>query len=869
VLTEPLIDWSDDWPLPSWLVKVAGDAGWHLLRLGLADGGAYTGILLRAQRQGDEVIIDWQGQSQPTVVPWRQVTSLTMVTLLEAAPPAAPAKAWDRQMAHERLPFSIEFAATHACADIAGHTLGYMWARHGLFLYIEQPDGRYQAHWYATCALGKVRIGKRKWQASNHGATTPKAPVAGDAVSAAASTPGAPASAAATGHAASDPVPKPEPTGAPPEMPASAPPPPAPEPATNITELAEAMRQLHAHPPPPLRRVLVDLGLVPESVIAERQLQPGRSGFLLGDLVAEGVITQEQSHRVLARLAGAAEVDLAHFQFEPLAGSLQVVDSSRYRVCALGAMGDIFYVATANPTSQELLQLLSSLLKRRVELVWAPAQQIDERIARLVQSIHDPAAVTDAMASPLQWSTEPASASQAAPAPRPVQEVAPGIPAGGDEELGVLLSRAIQEAKADPTGEHPSEVTESSDFVKLVKRIIQDALRMGASDIHIETNPGQAVTRVRFRRDGDLEHYLALPAALRAPLISRIKVMARLDISERRRPQDGKINFADFGGSKLELRVAVLPTHDGLEDVVMRLLATSDPIPLAKLGLQPRDEASVMAMAGRTFGLILAVGPTGSGKTTTLHSILKELNTAKRKVWTAEDPIEITQDGLRQVQVNPKIGVTFASAMRAFLRADPDVIMIGEIRDEETSKIAIEASLTGHLVLSTLHTNNASESVTRLLDMGMDPMTFGDSLIGIVAQRLVRALCAKCAAAAPLAEADFEALLAEYIKDSPVDVEEGRKRLLAAGNVGEASGLTVKTAVGCPHCAGKGYKGRIGVYEVLQNSLQLRTLIQRHARPHEIFESAVGEGMRSLRHDAIEKVLQGRIDMAQARLAYE
>jgi type II secretory ATPase GspE/PulE/Tfp pilus assembly ATPase PilB-like protein len=458
---------------------------------------------------------------------------------------------------------------------------------------------------------------------------------------------------------------------------------------------------------------------------------------------------------------------------------------------------------------------------------------------------------------------EPATPAPAAAGPRTVQEIAPGIPAGGDEELGVLLSRAVQEAKADPTGDHPSEVTESSDFVKLVKRIIQDALRMGASDIHIETNPGQAVTRVRFRRDGDLEHYLSLPAALRAPLISRIKVMARLDISERRRPQDGKI------GSKLELRVAVLPTHDGLEDVVMRLLATSDPIPLARLGLQARDEAAVMAMAARTFGLILAVGPTGSGKTTTLHSILKELNTAKRKVWTAEDPIEITQDGLRQVQVNPKIGVTFASAMRAFLRADPDVIMIGEIRDEETSKIAIEASLTGHLVLSTLHTNNASESVTRLLDMGMDPMTFGDSLIGIVAQRLVRALCTKCAVAAPLAEADFEVLLAEYIKDSPIDLAEGRKRLLAAGGVEDASALTVRTAVGCPHCGGKGYKGRIGVYEVLSNSLALRTLIQRHARPHEIFESAVGGGMHSLRHDAIEKVLQGRIDLAQARLAYE
>ncbi|CAN5571605.1 hypothetical protein BH11PSE7_BH11PSE7_25720 [soil metagenome] len=856
MLTEPLIDWSDDWPLPSWLVKVARDATWHRLRLELADGGAYTGVLLRAQRQGNEVLIDWQGQAQPTVVPWGHLTSITLMTSLEVAPPHTPPNAWDRQIPHKRLPLHIEFASSHARADLVGDTLGFVWARHGLFVYVEQPGGQYQACWFATCALDTVRIGPQRWQSAHHGHGHAHDH---DHVN-------ANAHAHAHDHdehhgAAVQAVPVAN-------LPAPAPPVPAPQPATNMLELANAMGQLHAHPPPPLGRALVDLGLVPEPVLAARQSQTGGASLRLADLVSEGLITQEQSYRVLARLAGVAEVDLAHFQFEPLAGSLQVVDSSRYRVCALGAMDDCFYVATLHPTSQELLQLLSSLLKRRVELVWAPSQEIDERIARLVQSVHDPAAFTDAMASPLQWSVEPGAAAPAPPRPRAAPEIAPGVPAGGDEELGVLLSRAVQEAKSDPTGEHPSEVTESSDFVKLVKRIIQDALRMGASDIHIETNPGQAVTRVRFRRDGDLEHYLSLPAALRAPLISRIKVMARLDISERRRPQDGKINFADFGGSKLELRVAVLPTHDGLEDVVMRLLATSDSIPLARLGLQLRDEAAVMAMAARTFGLILAVGPTGSGKTTTLHSILKELNTAKRKVWTAEDPIEITQEGLRQVQVNPKIGVTFASAMRAFLRADPDVIMIGEIRDEETSKIAIEASLTGHLVLSTLHTNNASESVTRLLDMGMDPMTFGDSLIGIVAQRLVRALCPKCAVAAPLPEADFEALLAEYILDSPIDAAEGRTRLLAAGGVADASALTVKTVVGCPHCAGKGYKGRIGVYEVLTNGPLLRTLIQRHASPHEIFESALGQGMRSLRHDAIEKVLQGRINLEQARLAY-
>jgi type II secretory ATPase GspE/PulE/Tfp pilus assembly ATPase PilB-like protein len=274
-------------------------------------------------------------------------------------------------------------------------------------------------------------------------------------------------------------------------------------------------------------------------------------------------------------------------------------------------------------------------------------------------------------------------------------------------------------------------------------------------------------------------------------------------------------------------------------------------------------------MAAKSYGLILAAGPTGSGKTTTLHSMLKELNTDSRKVWTAEDPIEITQDGLRQVQVNPKIGVTFASAMRAFLRADPDVIMIGEIRDDETAKIAVEASLTGHLVLSTLHTNNAAESVVRLLDLGMDPMNFADSLVGIVAQRLVRALCPQCAEAVPLTPQGLDDLVEEYRSGSVLDPEEARRRLTdAAVRTGDPAGFSVWEPVGCPQCGGKGYKGRLGIYEVLENDAILRALIQQRARPTEVFEAATRSGMHSLRHDALEKVLQGRVDRLQARTAY-
>jgi type II secretory ATPase GspE/PulE/Tfp pilus assembly ATPase PilB-like protein len=425
------------------------------------------------------------------------------------------------------------------------------------------------------------------------------------------------------------------------------------------------------------------------------------------------------------------------------------------------------------------------------------------------------------------------------------------------------------EMKGATDPEQVSATDESSSVIRLVNRMIMDAYEQKASDIHIETNPGDDVSRVRFRKDGDLEDYLVLPFLLRAAVVSRIKIMSRLDISERRRPQDGKINFHDFSDIKLELRVAILPTHDNLEDVVMRLLATSKPIPLPQLGFSARDDKIIKRLTERQFGLILACGPTGSGKTTTLHSLLAHINTDSRKIWTAEDPIEITQKGLRQLQVNPKIGVTFASAMRAFLRADPDVIMIGEVRDEETASVCIEASLTGHLVLSTLHTNSAAESVIRLLDLGMDPMNFGDSLIGIVAQRLVRALCKHCAVPKTLTGAELEALAQEYMEGTSLKMEEASQRLLDAAAL--ASGdreapVRMYQPVGCERCGGRGYKGRMGIYELLENTGGMKQKIQSRAATSEIFHEATRAGMRTLRQDAIEKVLAGHIDLAQSRL---
>jgi Tfp pilus assembly pilus retraction ATPase PilT len=332
-----------------------------------------------------------------------------------------------------------------------------------------------------------------------------------------------------------------------------------------------------------------------------------------------------------------------------------------------------------------------------------------------------------------------------------------------------------------------------SALVRLVNKIVLDAHEAKASDIHIESYPGRQPVRVRFRQDGNLREYLTLPSTYRAALLSRVKIMANLDISEKRRAQDGKILFQNFGPAKLELRLATIPTTDGMEDAVLRVLPGGGATPMEQLGLRPPLFSALQKVAGRPYGILLVCGPTGSGKTTTLHSVLGYINTPDLKIWTAEDPVEIIQAGLRQVQVHPKIGWTFAAAMRSFLRADPDVIMIGEMRDEETARIAIEASLTGHLVLSTLHTNSAPESVVRLLDMGMQPFNFADSMLGILAQRLVRRLCAKCKVVEPVSKQALSELAVEYCTDTALSPDmiaaEWLQRYSGAPKLGACAGV--------------------------------------------------------------------------------
>ncbi len=442
--------------------------------------------------------------------------------------------------------------------------------------------------------------------------------------------------------------------------------------------------------------------------------------------------------------------------------------------------------------------------------------------------------------------------------------------------IGDLLSSLEDgsEEEGGGAGEDVASAAADNELVKLVNKIIVDAYHMGASDIHIEPRPGKGKTRVRVRRDGSLMRYIEVPARYRNALVARLKIMCDLDISERRKPQDGKIKFRRFGPLDIELRVATIPTAGGTEDVVMRLLASGEPMPLEKLALSESNLERVIECIDKPYGLFLVCGPTGSGKTTTLHSVLKHLNTEDNKIWTAEDPVEITQDGLRQVQVNPRAGLTFATAMRAFLRADPDVIMVGEMRDKETTATGIEASLTGHLVIATLHTNSAPESVTRLLDMGMDPFNFADALLGILAQRLAKRLCQKCRRPriVPLAEA--RELLAEYCEEL-WNVEAFAAEREATQNTildewmrryGHGKGsLTVYNPSGCEHCGGTGYRGRLGLHELLVGSDPIKRLIQSKARVAELLGAALAEGMRTLKQDGIDKTLQGLTDLKAVR----
>lgn len=407
------------------------------------------------------------------------------------------------------------------------------------------------------------------------------------------------------------------------------------------------------------------------------------------------------------------------------------------------------------------------------------------------------------------------------------------------DEIGISVDDI--EEQGDDLGEDAPAV------VRLVSRILHDAKRLNASDIHIDPEKG-APTRVRMRVDGVVRDINQVPASHHNAVIARIKIMSSLNIAEKRIPQDGKLAFR-MSGQAVEVRVATIPTVAG-EGVVMRILATGGAMPIEKMNLSPRNMDMIEEMIKQPHGIMLVVGPTGSGKTTTLHAVLGYLNTPEKKIWTAEDPVEITQAGLQQVQVSPKIGFTFANALRAFLRADPDIILIGEMRDKETAHAGIEASLTGHLVLSTLHTNSAPETITRLLDLGLDPVNFSDACVGILAQRLIRTLCPSCKKEYQASDDEVAFLKRQYGEEY-------------FDELGLTEPIMLHKAAGCESCGDTGYKGRTGVHELLSMTGELRALVYKEESVSKMKAQAMSDGMRTLTQDAILKVIKGDTDIPQ------
>ena len=394
----------------------------------------------------------------------------------------------------------------------------------------------------------------------------------------------------------------------------------------------------------------------------------------------------------------------------------------------------------------------------------------------------------------------------------------------------------------------------SSQVVRLVDQVLITAYRKKVSDIHIEPSPLTKKTVIRFRLDGVCHEYLQVPNTMAPAILSRLKIMGGLDIAERRLPQDGKIKMKRKGIPTFELRMSTMPTAGGFEDTVLRILAKAGAMKLDDMGLNERNLVIMKKIISQPYGLVLVVGPTGSGKTTTLHSALGHINKPEIKIWTAEDPVEITQSGLRQVEVRSRIGLDFARVMRGFLRLDPDVIMIGEMRDKETASIGVEASLTGHLVFSTLHTNSAPETVTRLLDMGLNPLNFSDAFLGVLAQRLTRRLCSNCKKPFNPSHEEFDDIISVY----------GREKFPATG-IEYSSDLVLYRTGGCEACSGSGYKGRMGIHELMEGTSVMKGLIKRAANTEELFEQAYKDNMTTLKQDGIMKVFKGMTDINEIR----
>ncbi|MFZ6818056.1 GspE/PulE family protein [Undibacterium sp. Ji22W] len=606
-----------------------------------------------------------------------------------------------------------------------------------------------------------------------------------------------------------------------------------------------------------------------------------RTRHLLGEiLIADHSITEAQLNWALSRQRGIPIVDVSNLEISPEAVRLIPLKIAHAKhAMPIAIFDNRIVVAVENPFDSEVQRYFSFLSGYRAILVYSSNEQINAALNSYTESKRGVVSHTELNGAKKdnQSASHGALVSTDLNGRRQKLDELSGVERSDkaayadspseDEDLDEQTDDFSNQANESPSLKKIDENDET--VIGLINKTINDAIRLGASDIHFEAFPRTRNSQIRFRKDGKLEVSATYPINFHPAVVSRIKIMASLDISEKRKSQDGKITFG-YANKKLDLRVSSIPTSNSLEVVTIRILGAGKPLPLSKIGMHPDSLDKFKLQINKPHGLILVCGPTGSGKTTTLHSVLRELNSSDKKIWTAEDPVEIVQKNISQVQVLPKIGWTFAKALRSFLRADPDVIMVGEIRDSETAKVAVEASMTGHLVLSTLHTNSAAETLMRMMDLEVPAFNLADATQAILSQRLARRVCTECAERFEFTIEDLEQLVSEYTLNTVEKSlsKQERQKVISRWQTefGENSHIYGRRGLGCSACHGTGYKGRMGIHELLVMSAETRRLITSGASSSEIFKLAVKEGMKTLRQDAIEKVLQGTTDLAEIRI---
>jgi type IV pilus assembly protein PilB len=548
--------------------------------------------------------------------------------------------------------------------------------------------------------------------------------------------------------------------------------------------------------PDKLGDILVRDGLITADQLKRALAEQRNSGMRLGyTLVKLGFVEETEITKMLARQYRMPAVDLSRFEVDQKILKLISADiAAKYAVLPLKREGRTLTIAIADPNNVAAIEDIKFITRCDIFPVIAGEYTLRNAIDKYYQQ-------SDAQLASLLKSVEDQ----------------------GADDLEVMSEQQDEEVKA-------SELAEDAPVVKLINGLLTDAVKRGASDIHIE--PFEHEMRVRYRVDGALQEVMRPPVKMRAALTSRVKIMAQLNIAERRVPQDGRIKLK-MGARVIDFRVSTLPVLFG-EKIVLRILDKGNlTFDLSKFGFEPKAEADLMRSILNPYGMVLVTGPTGSGKTTTLYSALSKINTIEVNIMTAEDPVEYNLMGINQVLVRNEVGMTFAAALKAFLRQDPNIIMVGEIRDLETGSIAIKAALTGHLVLSTLHTNDAPSTVTRMVDMGIEPFNVASAVNLIVAQRLVRRICIDCKQQHDYSDEEMHAF--------GIDRDQG----------------PFFKGTGCDVCNGTGYKGRQGIYEVMALSSQLRRYILKGASTEELREVAVSEGMLTLRMDGLVKIKKG------------